>query len=82
MSINNVYIIKEHEGKWYGWDEMAEQSVNDKPDRVLHFSEARFVADTKHQLEDMMARDYYLSPEYGYATDELPKDGTKVRFEK
>lgn len=29
MSINNIYIVKRHKGKWYGWDEMADQSVTD-----------------------------------------------------
>ena len=81
MSANNVYVIKEHKGKWYGWNEMAEASNLDRPDRVLSFGSAPYVADTEHDLKHQIEADDYMFAEYGYTTDYLPKDGTPVKFE-
>jgi len=84
MSSNNVYMVKydDKTQQWYGWDEMAEESMNDKDGvRVLSFSAAPYHADTRMELEKAMEDDYTLSAEYGFATDYLPKDGTPVQFE-
>lgn len=83
MSANNCYVVLKHKNKYYGFDQMAEASMNDKPDRVLHASKTKFVGDTVKKVIEQLAKGEYLSPEYGVVTDNhpyLPKDGTRVRI--
>lgn len=89
MSANNCYVIKYRESTnmWYGWDEMAEESLvdengTDTPVRVLHYSQAPYYNEYKDELIRDMRADDYLDPEYGFTTDILPKDGTPIKFEE
>jgi len=52
MSANNVWIGKEHNGKFYGWDEMAETNMDDAVDgyRVLNYASAMVEADSLKSL--------------------------------
>jgi len=82
MSANNVWIGKQHKGKFYGWDEMAEENMNDEGTRVLHYASAMVEADTMGELEKQMQEKSYLGyAEYGWDFSEhLPKDGTPIKF--
>ena len=80
MSINNVYVVKEWKGKWYGWDEMAEASILDRPNRELYFESANFTADTERELHKKMLDSNMIDAEYGFTTDYLPKDGTTIEY--
>lgn len=85
MSANNCYVIKRHKSKWYGWDTNAEGTGVDEDNgykHTLHFSKSHYVAKTKLELINMMADDSLFYPEYGFATDFLPKDGTPIEFEE
>lgn len=79
MSANNVFIYKEIDGKFFGWDVMAEASTSDNPTRKLHLVRAKS-ADSKHELYEKLMEGEYLGPEYGMvnADDGLPKDGTPI----
>lgn len=82
MSANNVWIGKEHNGKFYGWDEMAEESMNDEGTRVLNYESAMVEADNIEDLHKQMDERSYLGyAEYGWVYDDrLPKDGTPIKF--
>jgi len=85
MSANNVWIAKEHNGKWYGWDEMAEENLDDAMDgheRKLLYQTAIAEADTLQDLELALTEKGYLGyAEYGITTEpRLPKDGTPIKF--
>lgn len=85
MSANNVWIIKEHKGKFYGWDEMAEEHMGDAEDghvRILHYPTAMVEEDTMQAaVKKLEERGYLGYAEYGVDTSEhLPKDGTPIKF--
>ena len=84
MSANNVWIGKEHNGKWYGWDEMAEMSMDDAQDgyRLLNYASAMVEADSMEELTKQMDERSYLGyAEYGWDfSGHLPKDGTPIKF--
>lgn len=85
MSANNVWIGKEHNGKFYGWDEMAEEHMGDAETdhtRILHYSTAMVEADSMKELQKEMDKRSYLGyAEYGWDfSGHLPKDGTPIRF--
>jgi hypothetical protein len=84
MSVNNVYVIKEHNGFWFGWDVCAEKTVADHEDnngvRVLSYSNAPYYNEDRKELIRDMNAESYLGSEYGIVTDELPKDGTPIKF--
>lgn len=84
MSANNVWIGKEHNGKWYGWDEMAEENMNDAQDgyRLLNYASAMVEADSFEELQKQMDERSYLGyAEYGWDfSGHLPKDGTPIKF--
>ena len=85
MSANNAFIGKEHKGKWYGWDEMAEENMGDAESghvRVLHYASAMVEADSRKELVEKMDRRSYLGySEYGWDfSGRLPKDGTPIKF--
>ena len=84
MSANNVWIGKEHKGKWYGWDEMAEEWINDAVDgcRLLNYASAIVEADSFEELQKQMDERSYLGyAEYGWDfSGHLPKDGTPIKF--
>lgn len=85
MSVNNVWIAKEYKGKWYGWDEMAEEDGNDAMDggvRTLLYQTAIAEADSLQELETELEKRSYLGyAEYGLTTQPfLPKDGTPIKF--
>jgi len=82
VSANNVWIGKEHKGKFYGWDEMAEESMNDEGTRVLHYASAMVEADAMKELQEEMDKRSYLGyAEYGWDfSGHLPKDGTPIKF--
>ena len=84
MSVNNVWIGKEHKGKWYGWDEMAEANMNDAEDgyRLLNYASAMVEADTMKELQEKMVDKSYLGyAEYGWDfSGTLPKDGLPIKF--
>ena len=84
MSANNVWIGKEHNGKFYGWDEMAEMNMDDHEAgyRLLNYASAMVEADSMKELVGAMEEASYL----GYAecgwdfSGHLPKDGTPIKF--
>lgn len=84
MSANNVWIGKEHNGKFYGWDEMAEENMNDAEDgyRLLNYASAMVEADSMKELQEKMVDKSYLGyAEYGWDfSGSLPKDGTPIKF--
>lgn len=85
MSANNVFIGKEHNGKFYGWDEMAEEHMGDAEDghvRTLHYATAMVEADSHAELvKEMDKRSYLGYAEYGWDfSGHLPKDGTPIKF--
>lgn len=85
MSANNCFIAKEYNGKWYGWDEMAEENGNDAMDggvRILMYQTAIAKADSLQELELELEEHGYLGyAEYGLTTQPyLPKDGTPIKF--
>lgn len=84
MSANNVWIGKEHEGKFYGWDEMAEMNMDDHEAgyRLLNYESAMVEADSMEALlEQMPERSYLGYAEYGWDfSGHLPKDGTPIKF--
>ena len=84
ISANNVWIGKNHNGKWYGWDEMAEMNGNDAEDgyRLLNYESAMVEADDFNDLNRQMNERSYLGyAEYGWDFDGvLPKDGTPIKF--
>lgn len=84
MSANNVFIGKEHEGKFYGWDEMAEENMDDAVQgaRVLNYASAMVEADSMEELiKQMDERSYLGYAEYGWDfSGHLPKDGTPIKF--
>lgn len=84
MSANNVFIGKEHNGKFYGWDEMAEENMNDAQDgaRILNYASAMVEADSMKELVAQMDERSYLGyAEYGWDfSGTLPKDGTPIKF--
>lgn len=83
MSANNVFIGKEHNGKFYGWDETAEETMNDAEDgyRLLNYASAMVEADSMKELVGAMDEASYLGyAEYGWNfSDSLP-DGTPIKF--
>ena len=85
MSANNCFIAKEHNGRWYGWDEMAEKHMGDVEDghvRKLLYQTAIAEADSLQELETELEKCGYLGyAEYGLTTQPfLPKDGTPIKF--
>lgn len=84
MSANNVWIGKEHNGKFYGWDEVAEMTGNDAEDgyRLLNYESAMVEADSMKELQKEMDKRSYLGyAEYGWDfSGHLPKDGTPIKF--
>jgi hypothetical protein len=84
MSANNVFIGKEHNGKFYGWDEMAEMGGDDAEDgyRLLNYASAMVEADSMKELVGAMEEASYLGyAEYGWDfSGTLPKDGTPIKF--
>ena len=84
MSENNVWIGKEHNGKFYGWDEMAEANMNDAGDgyRLLNYASAMVEANSMEELEEQMQdRSFLGHAEYGWDfSGHLPKDGTPIKF--
>lgn len=84
MSTNNVWIGKEHNGKFYGWDEMAEMNMNDHEAgyRLLNYESAMAEADSMKELVgEMEERSYLGYAEYGWDfSGHLPKDGTPIKF--
>lgn len=85
MSANNVFIGKEHNGKWYGWDEMAEENMDDDMAghvRLLNYASAMVEADSFEELQKQMDKRSYLGyAEYGWDfSGRLPKDGTPIKF--
>ena len=84
MSANNVWIGKEHNGKFYGWDEMAEMNMDDAQVgyRVLNYESAMVEADSMEELDKQMQERGYLGyAEYGWDfSGQLPKDGTPIKF--
>ncbi len=84
MSANNVFIGKEHKGKFYGWDEMAEMNMDDAEDgyRLLNYASAMVEADSMEELVSQMDERSYLGyAEYGWDfSGHLPKDGTPIKF--
>ena len=84
MSENNVWIGKEHNGKFYGWDEMAEANMNDAEDgyRLLNYASAMVEANSMEELEEQMQdRSFLGHAEYGWDfSGHLPKDGTPIKF--
>ena len=84
MSANNVWIGKEHNGKWYGWDEMAEMNMDDHEAgyRLLNYESAMVEADSMKELQtEMEERSYLGYAEYGWDfSGHLPKDGTPIKF--
>jgi hypothetical protein len=80
MSANNFYFAKEIDGKWYGWDEMAEAwGDHDENNPVkLHLVRA-VVADSIEELEHKLDDRGIGYSEYGITTHPyLPKDGTPI----
>jgi hypothetical protein len=84
MSANNAFIGKEHNGKWYGWDETAEADMNDAEDgyRLLNYDSAIVEADSREELYKQMDERSYLGySEYGWDfSGHLPKDSLPIRF--
>lgn len=84
MSANNVWIVKEHKGKFYGWDEMAETNMDDAVDgyRLLNYASAMVEEDTMDAaVKKLEERGYLGYAEYGVDTSgHLPKDGTPIKF--
>lgn len=84
MSANNVFIGKEHNGKFYGWDEMAETNMDDAVDgyRLLNYASAMVEADSMEELTKQMdERSYIGYAEYGWDfSGHLPKDGLPIKF--
>lgn len=84
MSYNNVWIGKEHNGKFYGWDEMAEMNMDDHEAgyRLLNYESAMVEADSMKELVgEMEERSYLGYAEYGWDfSGHLPKDGTPIKF--
>ena len=84
MSANNVWIGKEHNGRFYGWDEMAEMGGDDAEAgyRVLNYESAMVEADSMKELVgEMEERSYIGYAEYGWDfSGHLPKDGTPIKF--
>ena len=84
MSANNVWICKEHEGKFYGWDEMAEMNMDDAEAgyRLLNYESAMVEANSMEELVEQMPEKSYLGyAEYGWDfSGHLPKDGTPIKF--
>ena len=94
--MNNVWIGKEHNGKFYGWDEMAEMNMDDAEDgyRLLNYASAMVEADSMEELTkqmeadsmkelvgEMEERSYLGYAEYGWDfSGHLPKDGTPIKF--
>jgi len=84
MSANNVWIVKEHKGKFYGWDEMAEENMDDAQDgyRLLNYASAMVEEDSMDAaVKKLEERGYLGYAEYGVDTSgRLPKDGTLIKF--
>lgn len=84
MSANNVWIVKEHKGKFYGWDEMAEMNMDDAENgyRVLNYASAMVEEDTMDAaVKKLEERGYLGYAEYGVdISGHLPKDGTPIKF--
>lgn len=84
MSANNVWIVKEHKGKFYGWDEMAEMNMDDAQDgyRLLNYASAMVEEDTMEAaVKKLEERGYLGYAEYGIdMSGHLPKDGTPIKF--
>jgi hypothetical protein len=81
MSANNFYFAKEINGKWYGWDEMAEDWGNHSKENPvkLHIMNASAVADSLYKLEGLLDEQGIGYAEYGLTTQPyLPKDGTPI----
>lgn len=78
MSANNFYFAKEIDGKWYGWEDMAEESVVDDGVRTMSIKRADATADTLQELERKLDEICWYC-EYGLTTQPyLPKDGTPI----
>lgn len=84
MSANNVWILKEHNGKWFGWDEMAEMNMDDAEDgyRLLNYASAMVEEDSREAaIKKLEERGYLGYAEYGVdESGHLPKDGTPIKF--
>lgn len=84
MSANNVWIVKEHKGKFYGWDEMAEMNMDDAQGgyRLLNYASAMVEEDSMEAaVKKLEGRGYLGYAEYGVdMSGHLPKDGTPIKF--
>lgn len=85
MSENNVWIVKEHNGKFYGWDEMAEENMDDDMAghvRILNYASAMVEEGTMDEaVKKLEERSYLGYAEYGVDTSgRLPKDGLPIKF--
>lgn len=78
MSANNFYFAKEIDGKWFGWDEMAETWQEPGKPVKLHLCRAT-TAGSLHELENKLDEQGLGYSEYGLTTHPyLPKDGTPI----
>lgn len=78
MSANNFYFAKEINGKWYGWDEMAETWQEYGKPVKLHLVHAT-TADSLQELESKLNDKGLGYSKYGITTQPyLPKDGTPI----
>lgn len=78
MSANNQLLVKEHKGKFYIFDVMAE-SWDDT--NILDIKEARGVFPTReeaHRFAHSTESSETLPSEYGVVDEILCKDGTEV----
>lgn len=80
MSANNMQFAKEIDGKWYGWDIMAEAWGDHGIDNPVKLSlENATTADSIMELEEKLNEDSILTAEYGITTQPyLIKDGTPI----
>lgn len=80
MSANNFYFAKEIDGKWYGWDEMAEAwGDHDEKNPVKFHLVRATTADSLQELEQKLDEQGLGYSEYGLTTQPyLPKDGTPI----
>jgi len=94
MSANNQWFYAKAGKKYYGWDEMAEESVADHDDhecedeltctegkRAVKISQAIASSRSKGQLHRLMIQKSALGyAEYGYSDwPYLSKDGTPIK---
>lgn len=78
MSANNFYFAKEIDGKWYGWDEMAESWEEPGEPVQLRIQDA-VQADSVYDLVEKLDDKGLGYSEYGLTLSPfLPKDGTPI----